>query len=442
MTLRPPAASAAPQVAAGSSYLAAAAAIAAELVETAVPTPSGVRWTGDDWVGHDEATLAVARGPVGPDLYGGTAGIGWFLGHFSAAVGDARMADVAVDAIRFSLDAVERGLESSSPSLFSGAAGVALAAVVVAGRLRRPQLGRRARVLARRVASLLCERPHAFEGPDLLSGLAGVLVALLAIHRGRRDPLLMKGCRVACERLLALRHADGSGTCWPEPGGAPGPGLCGLGHGASGVAWALAEAGWTTGNRPALAVVEEALRYERAWFSTERCAWADLRRPPAAFDSGEWPAWTTAWCHGALGIGAVRLRIYEATRDLTALAEATAAIESARRLVAGAAAALRQSHATDVTLCHGLAGAVDLMLLAYEITGMREHLRAARRAGDLSLSIRAANGGRWTVGVRGGEQVPGLFLGRAGIGVVLMRLHDPRLIASPMLPGRPRARRE
>jgi hypothetical protein len=85
---------------------------------------------------------------------------------------------------------------------------------------------------------------------------------------------------------------------------------------------------------------------------------------------------------------------------------------------------------------------VDLMLLAYEITGMREHLRAARRAGDLSLSIRAANGGRWTVGVRGGEQVPGLFLGRAGIGVVLMRLHDPRLIASPMLPGRPRARRE
>ena len=194
--------------------------------------------------------------------------------------------------------------------------------------------------------------------------------------------MLLRGCRNAGERLLDARRTDSSGTAWPDPRGGAEPAWCGLGHGASGVAWALAELAWTTRSRAMLAVAEDALRYERTWFSAARCAWADLRTPAPALEPAEWPAWTTAWCHGALGIGAVRLRFYEATGDITALAEATAAIEAARRLVAGAAAALRESHATDVTLCHGLAGAVDLMLLAYGITGLREHLRAARRAGN------------------------------------------------------------
>ncbi|MDP9179640.1 MAG: hypothetical protein M3O61_18360, partial [Gemmatimonadota bacterium] len=98
--------------------------------------------------------------------------------------------------------------------------------------------------------------------------------------------------------------------------------------------------------------------------------------------------------------------------------------------------ALRQSQMSDVTLCHGLGGAIELMLLAYEITGLHDHQRAARRAGDLCLSIYRANANRWTVGVRRGETEPGLFLGLAGIGVTMMRLHDPGLVGSPVLPGR------
>lgn len=429
-----------------SPFLAAAVAVARELADGAVRVPSGVRWIGDDLIGHgpggsDEAALTLVRGPVGPDLYGGTAGIGWFLGHLAAAVRDAELAGVAAGALRFSLDSAEATLESSSPSLYSGAAGVALAAADVAGRLRRPMLDRRAVALARRVAAGLRDRPGGVEGTDLIGGLAGVLIALLAIHRRTPDPVLLRGCRTAAERLLDARHTDSSGTSWPDPQGGADPAWCGLGHGASGVAWALAELAWATRSRALLAVAEDALRYERTWFSAERCAWADLRKPAHPLEPAAWPAWTTAWCHGAIGIGAVRLRIYEATRDITALAEATAAVEAARQLVAAAAAALRQAQVSDVTLCHGLAGAVDLMLLAGEVTGRREHQRAARRAGDLILSMRAANRGRWTLGLRGGEQVPGLFLGLAGIGVVLMRLHDPRLIASPLLPGRPRARR-
>jgi len=205
----------------------------------------------------------------------------------------------------------------------------------------------------------------------------------------------------------------------------------------SGVGWALAETAWATRESQFLAIANEAFRYERSWFSAERCAWPDLREPSAQSDQdGSWPGWTVAWCHGALGIGAVRFRVYEMEQDLTALAEATAAIQAGRTLVAQSGAALRQGHVSDVTLCHGLGGASELMLLAHEVTGIADHQRAARRVGDLCLDTFTANHHQWTCGLPKGERVPGLFLGLAGIGVTMMRLHDTALIGSPMLPGR------
>lgn len=417
-------------------YLPAAIAIADNLVKTAVSVPSGVTWEGDDLLGDDEATLAVARVPVGPHLYNGTAGIGWFLGHLAAWTRNERMADVAIAALQFALAARRSRSELQPLSLFSGATGVALAAVDVGRRLGRPQLRRSGLMLARRIAATLHDHPDDTED-DLLGGLAGVVIGLLAIHHRVRDPELLKACHIASGTLLERSHRDGFGVSWPDrTANLTAPALCGLGHGASGIAWALAEMSWATESGDFSWALEGALRYERGWFSMERCAWADLRRAPSQVVDESWPAWTTAWCHGALGIGALRLRMYEATQDLTMLAEATAAIQAARGLVAQASSALRSFQMSDVTLCHGLGGAIELMLLAHEITGLREHQRAARRAGDLCLSIYRANGNRWSVGVRNGEVVPGLFLGLAGIGVTMMRLHDPGLVGSPVLPGR------
>jgi lantibiotic biosynthesis protein len=421
-----------------SPYLAAAVAIADQLLSTAVPVATGVTWEGDDLLGEDETDLRVVRGPVGPSLYGGAAGIGWFLGHLAAQTRAPLMREVAVDSLRYALDAASAMSPSYSLSLCSGGTGVALAAVDIGGRLRDLDLKRSGLTLARKIAKTLQQRPYTNQEMDLIGGLAGTVIGLLAIHQRVPDRVFAEACRIACDWLLQQRRDDGWGTSWPDRSALVGaPALCGLGHGASGVAWALAETAWVTETPALLGMCNEALRYERGWFSPERCAWADLREPPStSVEDGRWPAWTTAWCHGALGIGALRLRLYEATRDLTALAEATAAIQAARGFVGRAGSMLPQSHMSDVTLCHGLGGAVELMLLAYEITGLQDHQRAARRAGDLCLSIYRANQNRWTVGIRDGETVPGLFLGLAGIGVTMMRLHDPTLIGSPILPGR------
>ena len=128
--------------------------------------------------------------------------------------------------------------------------------------------------------------------------------------------------------------------------------------------------------------------------------------------------------------------MYELSEDLTALAEASAAIHAARLLVSTAGSVLRVGQLSDVTLCHGLGGAAELMLLAYEITGLEDHRRAARRVGDLCLEIHRANHREWTCGLHGAKRVPGLFVGLAGIGATMLRLHDTSLIGSPLLPGR------
>jgi lantibiotic modifying enzyme len=355
----------------------------------------------------------------------------------AACLASGSLADTAVAGLEFAIAGARSKLGPASVSLYSGATGVALAAVEVAHRLQRAGLRRSAISLARRVAALVSKRPEGFE-TDLIEGLSGIVIGLLAIHRQCGDPALLDACRVACEHLARARRDEWWGSSWPDRKASQAePPLCGLGHGMSGIGWALAETGWATGESKFLAIAKEAFRYELSWFSGERCAWPDLREPTAQSDQdGSWPAWTVAWCHGALGIGAVRLRFYEIEQDLSALAEATAAIQAARTLVAQSGAVLRQGQFSDVTLCHGLGGAAELMLLAHEVTGIPDHQRAARRVGDLCRDTFTANHQRWTCGLPKGERVPGLFLGLAGIGVTMMRLHDASLIGSPMLPGR------
>jgi lantibiotic biosynthesis protein len=422
-----------------SPYRAAALAIGRQLAAETVAAGCGVTWHGDDLTGESEDNVTVTHGPVGSGVYSGAAGIAWFLGHLGAHSDETGIAHAALAGLQYALADGKRALDRATLSLFTGAAGIALTALEVANRLGQTRLESRALSLARAVAKRVKEEQLP-EETDLIGGIAGVVIGLLAIHQVAPDPLLLEACRVACDRLLHKKREEWLGFSWPDPHSPNGaPALCGMAHGGSGIGWALAEAARTTGEERFQSAASEAFLYERSWFSPERCAWPDLRKPSTSGEAPHWPGWTTAWCHGALGIGAVRLRMYELSQDLTALAEAGAAIHAARLLVSMAGSSLRVGHLSDVTLCHGLGGTAELMLLAYEITGIEDHLRAARRVGDLCLEIHRANQREWTCGLIGAKRVPGLFVGLAGIGATMLRLHDTSLIGSPLLPGRPPA---
>jgi len=416
-------------------YLAAATEIGRELIRQAKVTSEGPMWNGDDLVGQSDTDPRLTQGPVGCGLYSGGAGIAWFLAHLGTVSNEKTFIRAAVSASEIALTAAAQSLNHETISLFTGATGVALATMEISTKLRHAGLRRASIGLARAVA----EQVNAGELPeasDLIGGVAGVIIGLLAIHRLAPDRLLLQACERGCRELVKRKRTEWWGCSWPEsnlPDSSPG--LCGLAHGASGIGWALTETASATGESEFDLVANDAFLYERSWYSSERCAWPDLRNAPSS-DAANWPSWTVAWCHGALGIGAVRLRRYELTRDAAALAEAGAALHAARLMVSAAGENLRAGRLSDVTLCHGLGGAAELMLLAYEVTALQDHRRAARRVGDLCLDIYRANRSKWTCGLHGAENVPGLFVGRAGIGVTMLRLHEDSLIQSPLLPGR------
>jgi lantibiotic modifying enzyme len=120
----------------------------------------------------------------------------------------------------------------------------------------------------------------------------------------------------------------------------------------------------------------------------------------------------------------VRLRRHAQTGDPVALAEAGAALEGVRATA---------GWTTDGSVCHGAAGLAEVLLAAHAALGTPEHLADARALGG-SLAARARAEGAWACGIPGGGETPALMTGLAGIGLTLLRLHDPASAPSPALP--------
>jgi lantibiotic modifying enzyme len=175
------------------------------------------------------------------------------------------------------------------------------------------------------------------------------------------------------------------------------------------------------------------LRYEKAWFDRRASNWPDLRDVGAGGEASR-AACPVHWCHGAVGIGLARLRIFQLTEDLTMVAEAGAALHAADIALHrfGDARHGTGTLGRNMSLCHGLGGLIELFLFAHEVLGHSECLRRARVVGQLGLDWRRRRGD-WPCGVPGGDETPGLMLGLAGIGSSLLRLARPEAVPTVTL---------
>jgi lantibiotic modifying enzyme len=412
----------------------AAVGIAQRLARDAVPTAAGVTWHGPVLV-SDAADYHVQDGDCGADLYGGAAGIALFLAGAARLDTTGDVAEAAACGAAEALARAPKLWHDGRVGLLDGVTGIALSAVTVGRLLGRAGLAAHGHQMAEAVAKPLRDGADPAEH-DVTSGTAGVLLGLLALESSDERLGLLAGCRTAARRLAAAGKYEAWGRSWPSPHQPSEPALLGMAHGAAGVALALAEVAKATGEDQLGDAVKEAHRYERSWFSAEQGNWPDLREPdPADAAAGRWPGWPAYWCHGALGIGMARLRVHQLTGDRTPLAEASVGVQAARDLTVRAGTALRQGQTTDACLCHGLSAAAELLLMAGHVLDAPEHIRAAQRVGYLLLEEADHSGGRWPCGLRDAGELPGLFLGLAGIGLALLRLHSPTLAPSPLLPG-------
>lgn len=393
------------------------------LVSEAVWHDDRCTWFGDDV----EDDGAVIHRSLAADLYGGTSGVGWFLARLFAAAGDDDVAATAAGALH---QALARSRGEADAGLYTGSAGIALAAVTGGRLIGAPEIADEGARLAHVAARSAVEAPSGES--DLIGGIAGTALALVTLARALDDEALLDAAATLGEHLVARTRTPAAG---------PQPRLCGLGHGASGVALALVELGAALDESRFADAARSELAYERSWFSRAHGNWPDLRElDRAALDAGSGPGYPVFWCHGAAGIGLVRLRAYARTGDEAWLAEAGAAIDTATAsLLRVVTAPDGGPTGIDLSLCHGVGSVAELHLAAAETTGDAEHVTHARRLVRLAVHGRDAEPDELRLpdeipcGVPGGGETAGLMVGLAGIGALLLRLEDPNAAPSPAL---------
>ena len=159
-----------------SVFATAAAEIAEELASA--PLAAAGSWRSDTIRLRDGVADGVVEDATGHDLYGGSAGIGWFLAHHARRACSAEQRAAARAAFGAALEASETMLRQRQLSLYGGAAGVALAIEEGARAVEDPVLRAEAEQLAQHVAVAACTDRVA--EADLIAGKAGLIIALLA----------------------------------------------------------------------------------------------------------------------------------------------------------------------------------------------------------------------------------------------------------------------
>ena len=357
---------------------------------------------------------------LGPDIYTGTAGVALFLSELHTATGCELARRTAVGAVRRSLSRANELPWSSHFGLYTGQIGIALVAARVGVLLAEEELIKAAGQAARRV--MCADRSDA--GFDLLSGRAGAIIALLSLQRILDSvPLLDFSAKLGDE---LLDHADitDEGYSWKAKEFPRQRNLTGFSHGTAGIGYALLLLSAISGESAYRIAAERAFGYERFWFDAKVGNWSDLRDVPRERSRSRTPSFANYWCHGSAGIAVSRLRAFQLLGDEAYKAEAIIALKSTQRMVEASV----HSETNNFSLCHGLSGNADVLLLGEQVLGNAwpDGTRMARAVGKTGIERTAKGGQIWPCGVASGT-TPGLMLGLAGIGLFYLRLYNPEL---------------
>jgi type 2 lantibiotic biosynthesis protein LanM len=401
--------------------LAAARAIGDRLERLALREGDDVSWIGLELTGHGRWELA----PLGADLYSGLPGVALFLAYLGAVTRERRYTALAESA----LGALRRQLEVLRATdwvigAFSGWGGVIYCLTHLGALWQDPALLREAEDVVGLLPDLIDRDEHL----DIISGAAGCLGVLAGLYRYAPGERTLAAAVRCGDRLLARARPMRRGLGWVALAGQKA--LAGFSHGAAGIAWSLLELEALTGAGRFRDAAVAALDYERMLFSPEAGNWFDLRSDPDQRKGRQADArFTTAWCHGAPGIGLARLHSLPYLDDAVTRSE----IDTALRTT------LAQGFGGTHSLCHGDLGNLELLLTAREV--LADPKVAAHLERLTAVVQEGIEQDGWRCGLPLGVDSPGLMVGLAGIGYGLLRLAEPARVPSVLALAPPAGRK-
>lgn len=404
-----------------SRAVAASAAIADFLCDTRLSYEGQSTWLGTTQSRDASGEMRFTHGTLGPGLYGGVSGIALFLAETAAKTGNREFADVAVTAISHAMSRMRSISPKVKLGFFTGVPGVAYAALRIGELFDRPDILKRGQGALRG----LTNDSSSGRVLDLISGAAGSAPVILKLADRLNDDRLKEFARRLGWRVVARARKSADGWSWgaDATGFASARNLTGFAHGAAGFGWSLLELQQDLGHPAFARGAQQAFRYERRWFQRSRMNWPDFRETRNAKEA---PC-RLAWCHGAPGIGMSRLVALRRQRDRRLSAEISAAIRSSR------AALDNGMDRFDCSLCHGVFGVAEFLLMAAHLPGADRAASDARSLVSSSIDEYAERPGEWPCGLERGLN-PSLMTGLAGIGYFYLRLAFPD-VPSVLLPG-------
>ncbi|MBL7043526.1 MAG: hypothetical protein ISR77_33145 [Pirellulaceae bacterium] len=388
-------------------------------------------WAGRacNWVGWAQGVVDGPIAPLyramGPDVYGGTAGIALFLARLHRFTGDPIQKATWEGALNQALGRLETMPEETRLGFYTGATGVAHV-LIETGRIQND-----GRLIERGLRELtrVCEIGPRPEAIAVMEGSAGAIPILLdATERFDRDDLAETAIRHG-ELLLDCAIKTNEGWSWKTVKRPLPKNLTGFSHGVAGIATALAGLFAATGDSRFRDGALAGLRYERTHFCREQGNWPDFQQIDN-FPATDKPICRMAWCHGAPGIGLSRLRVWELLeRDGKVRDEIEIAIATTEAWFEEAQ--LRADN--DYSLCHGVSGNAELFMMGAEVLERLELRVIAEEVGQRGMEQFERNNLPWPCGVAEAGETANLMLGLAGIGYFYLRLHAPNEVPSILL---------
>jgi len=141
------------------------------------------------------------------------------------------------------------------------------------------------------------------------------------------------------------------------------------------------------------------------------------------------PSFSMAWCHGAPGIALSRLKAWQASGEHTFLVQARIALNATMSALYYDINGSWKS-TVNFSLCHGIGGNADILLKGGQLLNENEYINAAHHAGQYGIQRYGPTGITWPGGLKDPKDnssldLPGLYLGQAGVGYFYLRLAHP-----------------
>lgn len=405
--------------------------IGEELINKAITDETGTYWLSLKMQEDRSFTTQVSH-----TIYNGSAGIALFLMELHKHTEQDAFLRLAEKAFVRLKEETTSGF-TESPAFYTGSMGIAYAFL----KFHQYTHDNQYLIHANTLAKYSLDRVDKLTVDDLINGKSGVLLGLLHLYNSAPSDWVLAGIKKITADLINSGNLSLNGMYWDK---SPNQidGLCGLSHGASGVGVVLLEAGRILGEPSLYDITRMAFNHENHYFNAGWNNWEDLRKGVnskeeyneglAAYTSGNTDYFyrtenMNAWCHGAAGIGLARAHALTQLKLPYIQSDLTNAVNK----VLDSDVLTYSSH-PSFNLCHGIGGNLDLLV---ESASGQPQLEEQIRKTALRAIDQFQQTGMYLSGYgSSNHEEPGLFLGNAGVGYFMLRVCNPELTRSILLP--------